>query len=152
MAAVWLALQESSFAVYVRDSVFLYPFANITHVVGVIAFFGLVATMDLRLLGVFGGVPAKPIITKLRPIALIVLMIIAASGFILFSAEAVALAGNPAFQIKLTAIVLALGNIAVNEWSLRREGEPAAAVRITAGLSLFAWLFVATMGRSIAYV
>lgn len=152
MEALWLALQESSFAATVRDSVYLYPFANITHVVAVIGFFGLVAVMDLRLLGVVGGTPAKTIIARLRPIALIVLIVIAATGFILFSAEAVALAANPVFQIKLVAIALALINIALNDWSLRRDGETSGLVRATAGLSLFAWLFVATMGRTIAYV
>jgi hypothetical protein len=152
MEAVWLALQESSFAAYARDSTFLYPFANITHVVAVVGFFGLVAVMDLRLLGVFAGTPAKAIVARLRPVALTVLIIIAATGFILFSAEAVAVARNPVFQIKLAAIALALCNVIVNDWSLRRHGEASGLVRATAGVSLLAWLFVATMGRTIAYV
>jgi len=150
--ALWTALQESSFAAYVRDSILLYPFANITHVVAVIAFFGVVAAMDLRLLGAFGGTPAKLIIAKLRPVAVIGFIVIAATGFILFSAEAVALARNPAFQIKLAAIALALVNIAVNEWNLQARGEAAGLVRVTAALSLFIWLFIATMGRAIAYI
>lgn len=152
MDAVWLALQESSFAATVRNSTFIYPIANVTHVVAVIAFFGLVAAMDLRLLRVFEGTPAKTVIARLRLLALIVLIVIAVAGFILFSAEAVALARNPAFQIKVAAIVLALINIGLNDWSLKTQGESAALARLTAGVSLFAWLFVATMGRTIAYV
>jgi hypothetical protein len=152
MDALWLALQESSFAGFARNSVYFYPFANIVHVVAVIGFFGLVATMDLRLLGVIGGTPAQTVIAKLRPIALAALIVIAATGFILFSAEAVALARNPVFQIKLSAIALALINIAMNDWTLRRSGDASGLARATAGLSLFAWLFIATMGRTIAYV
>jgi hypothetical protein len=152
MDALWLALQESAFAGTVRNSVYLYPVANIGHVVAVIAFFGVVAAMDLRLLRVYGGTPAKQVIARLRPIAVALLILIALAGFTLFSAEAVALARNSAFQIKMTAVLLAVANVALNDWSLRRHGDEALLVKVTAALSLFAWLFVATMGRMIAYV
>lgn len=152
MDAVWAALQDSSFAAIVRNSTFVYPIANVTHVVAVIAFFGLVATMDLRLLRVFGGTPARIVVERLRPLALVVLLIVAAAGFVLFSAEAVALARNTAFQIKLAVIALALINIGINEWNLRLYREDNPVVRITAAFSLLAWLMVAALGRTIAYV
>jgi hypothetical protein len=152
MDALWLALQESSFGAYARNSVWLYPAANIAHVVAVVAFFGVVATMDLRLLRVFGGTPARLVIDRLRPIAIALLIVIAAAGFVLFAAEAVALARNPVFQIKVAAILLALANIGTNEWTLRHHEEQSLMVQVTAGVSLAAWLFVAAMGRSIAYV
>jgi len=152
MDAVWAALQESSFAAFVRNSTFVYPIANITHVVAVIAFFGIVATMDLRLLRIFEGTPARVIIARMRPVALILLLIIAVAGFVLFSAEAVALARNTAFRIKLAAIALALLNIGVNERTLRIYGDDNRLVRFTAGVSLLVWLFIAAMGRTIAYV
>ena len=56
--ALWLALQESGFGGFARNSVVLYPAANVLHVLGVISFFGLVATMDLAVLGL-GGRPAR---------------------------------------------------------------------------------------------
>jgi hypothetical protein len=152
MDAIWLALQQSAFAAYARESLWLYPLANILHVTAVIAFFGLVATMDFRLLGVFDGTPARRVIGRLRPLAIILLIVIAAAGLVLFAAEAVALARNPVFQIKVAAIALALGNIGLNEWTLRRGKEDASLARVTAGVSLAAWLFVAAMGRAIAYV
>lgn len=152
MDAVWAAIQNSAFAAFVRDSTFIYPIANVTHVVGVIAFFGIVATMDLRLLRVFAGSPASSVIAQLRPVALIVLLVVVMAGLTLFSAEAVALARNTAFQLKVVAIGLAVLNIGVNEWSLRHYGEDGDMVRFTAGFSLVAWLFIAAMGRTIAYV
>lgn len=152
MESIWIALQESSFAGIVRNSVLLYPAANITHVVAVIAFFGVVATMDLRVLGITGGQPPRTVIARLRPVALVLLLLIAITGFTLFSAEAVALARNFAFQLKLTAIGLALLNIAVNEWSLRPRRAQTSLPGATAGVSLLAWLLVAALGRSIAYV
>jgi uncharacterized membrane protein len=152
MEAFWLALQESAFAGYIRNSVFIYPVANILHVVAVIAFFGLVATMDLRLMKVFGGVSAAGLVERLRPMAAGLLVVIILAGLVLFLAEASALAANPVFQIKMLAILLALANIGLNDRALRRHGEDAPVVRITAVVSLIAWLSVAALGRGIAYV
>ena len=55
MEALWLTLQESGYGGFIRNSVFFYPAANVLHVLGVISFFGLVATMDLALLGAGGS-------------------------------------------------------------------------------------------------
>ena len=152
MEGLWLALEGSSFAAGIRNAVFIYPIANVLHVVAVIGFFGVVAAMDLRLLQVFTGLPARALIGRLRPVALALLVMIAAAGFVLFAADAVALAANPAFRIKLVVIGLALLNVGLNEWALREYGEHAQVVRVSAGLSLILWLAVAALGRSIAYV
>jgi hypothetical protein len=151
MDAFWLALQESDYGSFVRNSVFFYPTANILHVLSVISFFGLVATMDLALLGV-GQAPAKQVIARLRPFAIVLLVLIAATGSVLFVAEAVAIAANPVFQLKVILILLALANVVGNELVLRSRGDHASLARLTAGVSLLAWLGVAALGRLIAYV
>jgi hypothetical protein len=151
MDAFWLALQESGYGGFVRNSVILYPAANVLHVLGVMSFFGLVATMDLALLGV-GERPAKQVIGRLRPFAVALLLLIAATGSVLFVAEAVAIAANPLFQLKIILLGLALANVIVNEWALRTRGDGASLVRLSAGASLLAWLGVAALGRLIAYV
>jgi hypothetical protein len=151
MDALWLALQESAYGGFVRNSVFFYPAANVLHVLSVISFFGLVATMDLALLGV-GERPAKQVIARLRPFAVALLVLIAATGSVLFVAEAVAIAANPMFQLKVILILLALANVVGNELVLRSRGDGSSLARLTAGLSLLAWLGVAALGRLIAYV
>jgi hypothetical protein len=151
MEALWLALQESGYGSFVRNSVFFYPAANILHVLSVISFFGLVATMDLALLGV-GQAPAKQVIARLRPFAVVLLVLIAATGSVLFVAEAVAIAANPVFQLKVILILLALANVVGNELVLRSRGDDSSLARLTAGVSLLAWLGVAALGRLIAYV
>ncbi|NJM29063.1 MAG: hypothetical protein HC855_02040 [Rhizobiales bacterium] len=150
MDGLWFALEHSAFGGHVRNSTFLYPAANVIHVLAVLSFFGLVATMDLRLLRVIDGTPAREVIARLRPLALIAFLAIAATGFILFTAEATAISGNIAFQVKVMAIVLALLNVALNSWAMKQRGE--ATARLTAGVSLGSWLFIAAMGRTIAYV
>jgi hypothetical protein len=150
--AVWAALQESNFAALIRNSTYIYPIANITHVVAVVAFFGVVATMDLGMLRKFSGISARELVVRLRSIAFGILIVIVLAGSILFAAEATALARNVAFQLKMAAILLALLNVGLNTWSLRAYGESSFAVRFSAGFSLVAWLVIAALGRSIAYV
>ena len=151
MEAFWLTLQESGYGGFIRNSVFFYPTANILHVLGVMSFFGLVATMDLALLGA-GQTPARQVIKRLRPFAVAVLVLIAATGSVLFVAEAVAIAANPVFQLKVVLILLALANVVGNELVLRTRGDGSRLARLTAGVSLAAWLGVAALGRLIAYV
>jgi hypothetical protein len=146
------ALQDSPYAVYARESLLLYPIANVTHVLAVLVFFAAVAAMDLRLLDVFAGMPARAVIARLRPVAFAALAVIAATGFTLFATEAVATGRNPAFQLKLLAILLGLANVGVNEWVLHLGGEGSALARLSAAFSLLVWLTVAACGRSIAYV
>lgn len=152
MQAIWLTLQESGFGAFVRNSVFLYPAANVLHVLGVMSFFGLVVTMDLALLGVAGDRPAQQVVRRLRPFAVALLLLIATTGSVLFVAEAVAIVANPVFQFKVALILLALANVIVNEWVLRTRGDGASLARLTAFMSLLAWLGVAALGRLIAYV
>jgi hypothetical protein len=151
MDQLWLTLQESGYGIFIRNSVFFYPAANILHVLSVISFFGLVATMDLALLSA-GQTPARQVIARLRPFAVALLVLIAASGSVLFVAEAVAIAANPVFQLKVVLILLALANVVGNELVLRKWGDSSRLARLTAGVSLVAWLSVAGLGRLIAYV
>lgn len=146
------AIQASAYAAYIRESSLLYPFANVAHVVAVMVFFAAVATMDLRLMRVIRGTPAQLVITQLRPVAIGALVVIAATGALLFAPEAVSLGRNWAFLLKLAAIALALVNIAVNDWAVHRSGEKSWTVQLTAGLSLTLWLLVAALGRVVAYV
>jgi hypothetical protein len=152
LASLLDAVQASALASYIRDSVVLYPVVNVAHVVAVMAFFAAVAAMDLGLLKVIRAASAGQIIGRLRPVAIAAFVVVAATGAMLFLPDAAKTAGNPAFVLKLVAIILALGNVALNEWTLRRHGEASRLVPVTAGLSLALWLSVAALGRAIAYV
>jgi len=140
---LWQALQQSAFAGLVRQSELIYPAANVLHVIGVMTFFALVAVIDLQILTASGN---ARLIRKLRPWAFAMLIVVAATGFTLFAADAVAVAANPVFRLKLLMIVLAAANFAVHMMA-----ASVAVLRATAILSLFAWLIVAALGRSIAY-
>lgn len=152
MDAFLHAVEASAFAAYIRDSTLLYPAANVLHVLAVLVFFAAVAVMDLRLLRVLHGMQAAAVIERMRPVAVGALVVTAATGALLFVPEAVKMSANPAFFLKLAAIGLALGNVALNEWAMRRAGEASRLAQASAGLSLALWLSVAALGRAIAYV
>jgi hypothetical protein len=56
------------------------------------------------------------------------------------------------FRVKLAAIAIGLLNVAILEFRIRRGGETVTTgIRVAAGVSLVAWLAVASLGRLIAY-
>jgi hypothetical protein len=156
--AIFVALQESDFAAAIRQSLWIYPFANVGHVIALTCFAGAIAVMDLRLLGALAATAPGKVIGGARRVAIIAFAALAATGFLLFSAEAGHVAVNPVFQFKVALIVTGLANIAIYEVATRRTveslppGAPMPATARMAGMvSLTLWIVVAGCGRSIAY-
>src|ERR1700704_1247205 len=109
--AIFVALEQSGFATAIRQSPWLYPAANIGHIVALVFFVGAVAVMDVRLLGGFAATAPGRVIARARNFAIAAFAGMAVTGFMLFAAEASHLAVNPLFQIKLALIGAALANI-----------------------------------------
>jgi hypothetical protein len=152
------ALEHSAWGATIRQSVWLYPFANIGHVVALVLFAGALAVMDLRLLGAFAATRPADVVGPARTAALVAFLLMVLTGSILFTAEASHLAANPVFQLKVALIALGLLNVlafqTVAARSLRALPAGArlpTAARATAMVSLALWLAVAACGRSIAY-
>ncbi|MBX6425356.1 MAG: hypothetical protein IRZ09_05460 [Variibacter sp.] len=156
--AAFQALEGSGFGAFIRQTVWMYPIANVTHVVAVVVFAGAVAVIDARLMGAFAGTAVSEVLHGGRRVAVAAFGAIALSGAILFSAEASHLALNPIFQTKVLLIGLALLNVLVFELAFAprlREFPPRmplpATARASAFVSLATWLAVAACGRGIAY-
>ncbi|MEA2903184.1 MAG: hypothetical protein QOI12_571 [Alphaproteobacteria bacterium] len=156
--AVFVALEQSGFAAAIRQSLWLYPAANVGHIVALVFFAGAVAVMDVRLLGGLAATAPGRLLAATRLFAIAGFLGMAATGTVLFAAEASHLATNPVFQLKALLVAAALVNVALYEFGARRAVEglaPAAAmptrVKVTAALSLVLWVAVAACGRSIAY-
>jgi Family of unknown function (DUF6644) len=152
------ALEQSGFASAVRQSSWAYLTANVGHILALAVFAAAVAIMDLRLLGAFSATPPAGVVRPARRVAMLALLLMAATGFVLFAAEATHVAGNGVFQVK--AVLIALG--VVNALLVARALGPAldatppckplpGRVRAAAALSLGIWLSVAACGRLIAY-
>jgi len=155
---IFVALEQSGFAAAVRESPWLYPLANVGHIVALVVFAGAIAVMDLRLLGAFAAMAPGPLLRRARSVAVAAFCVQAATGFMLFAAEASHVVVNPVFQIKMALVVAGLANVLAFELVTRRKiahlpagAAMPAAGRIAGVLSLGVWIAVAACGRSIAY-
>lgn len=160
-AAGWLAawaaaLEASGFSFMLRDSAWVYPLANLGHIIGLSLLVGPIVALDLRLLGIGRAVSVLALSRTLTPLAVTGLGLQVLSGLLLFTADASALVGNRVFQIKAVLLVLGLANAiafrrmwrnALDDW----DGNPPALGRLQAGLSIVFWFGVAISGRLIAY-
>jgi Family of unknown function (DUF6644) len=156
--AIFVALEQSGFAAAIRQSPWLYPAANVGHIVSLTFFAGAIAVMDVRLLGGLAGAAPARLLARARSFAIAALAGMAVTGFVLFSAEASHLALNPVFQLKVTLVAAGLINVAIYEFWAKHAVErlapgasmPAGA-KVAGVLSFAIWVAVAACGRSIAY-
>jgi hypothetical protein len=147
-------LEASALSQTLRRSVWLYPVVNVSHVLGLMAFFAAVAAMDVKALRSSNPAELRGFIDRLRPVAILLLAVLVITGLLLFLPEASHIAHNTVFQAKLAVIGLALLNVLVLQKALGGAAPAAAipgSVRLTALASLVLWLAVATLGRLIAY-
>jgi hypothetical protein len=156
--ALFIALEQSGFAQAIRQSVWLYPAANVGHILCLVLFAGSIAVMDVRLLGGFAATAPARILVRARRFAIAAFGGMLVTGFILFSAEASHLAMNEVFQLKVALIVAGLANLAIYElWAKRAvmnlppEAAMPSRAKVAAMVSLALWVAVAACGRSIAY-
>ncbi|TCT09812.1 hypothetical protein EDC22_1066 [Tepidamorphus gemmatus] len=153
MEGILAAVEASAFGATMRRSVWLFPAANVLHVVGAMVFFALVAAMDVAVLR-HSATGARGVIASIRPYAVAGLLVQIVTGLMLLVPEASHIGMNPAFRIKLLAIGLALLNVAVLEGILHAAARDLTLLRLArfaAAASLAVWLAVAALGRLIAY-
>ena len=160
-AAGWLAawaaaLEASGFSFMLRDSTWIYPLANLGHILGLTLLVGPIVALDLRFLGVGRAASVAALSRTLTPIAITGLVLQIISGLLLFTADASALVANKVFLIKAALLVLGIANaIAFRRiWRHALDGwdrSPPALGRLQAALSIVFWFGVAICGRLIAY-
>lgn len=156
LAAWAAALEASGFSFMLRDSTWVYPLANLGHIIGLSLLVGPIVALDLRLLGIGRAVSVAALSRTLTPIAIVGLLLQILSGLLLFTADAAAMAANPVFQIKALMLALGIANAIVFRriWRHALDGwdsDPPALGRAQAALSILFWFGVAISGRLIAY-
>jgi hypothetical protein len=157
--AFLVALEASAVGHAIRQSVWIYPSANVLHVVALAMFAGAVAVLDLRLLGAFAATRPADVIYPARRAAVAALVLLVATGAVLFIAEASHVALNPVFQAKALLIAAGVANALIvarlpaDDLDRLAAGSPLPRrLRMAAIASLAIWLAVAAAGRLIAYV
>jgi hypothetical protein len=157
--AIFVALEQSGFAAAIRQSIWIYPFANVGHIVFLTIFAGAIAIMDVRLIGGFAATHPAAVIERARRVVILALCGLAFTGFLLFSAEASHVVVNPVFLAKLGLIAAGIVNVTIYQFGVRAEVLKLApntpmppAARRAAYTSIAIWILVAACGRTIAYL
>jgi hypothetical protein len=140
----------------VRDSVWLFPFVEIFHLLALGVLGGTLLVINLRLLGLqFRDESVAQLWKDVRPWMLVSIVTMLVSGFLLFSTEAVKMYGNWAFQFKMLFLLLAL----IFTFTIHRKIAMADETRVSAFwrrsaalLSILLWTGVGLGGRAIGYV
>ena len=153
MEGLLAGLEASGFAAEMRRSTFLYPLANVVHILAALVFFAAVAAMDFRVFRATTVANARAYIDRVRPVAIGAFLFQVASGLMLLAPEASHIWHNPVFRVKLVAIAVGLANVLLLEVLIRRQGREtlSRSATATASVSLVVWLTVAALGRLIAY-
>jgi hypothetical protein len=147
------ALAQSSLAVWIKQGAYVYPAIETLHIIGFATLFGAIVTHHVRILGALRGVPVQAIARLTLPIALVSLLIIVPTGFLLFVSAASDLIVNRAFLCKIVLLLCAGANAGLFHMTYREaDGEPSRWARTLAVCSILLWLGVITAGRWIAYV
>jgi len=155
--AEWLS--ERSFSIGLHESFYLYNWIETTHVMTLMLSLGMLAIVDLRILGLaFANVPASRVAERLDKPMLIGFTVMFITGILLFSAIPVRTTQSLWFRIKVILLVIA----AINAWLFRNymiaakqswdlEAVAPKRARVAATLSLMLWSGVVITGRFIAY-
>ncbi len=127
------------------------------HLLTLTLFFGLIAVVDLRMLGiVFRDAPFSRLSAKLLPLAVAGFAIVMVTGLGLFFANPVDYYHNLFFRLKMVLLLVAFANLALFHLWLQRDAllwdaaeRAPVRVRSAGAVSLVLWTLVIACGRYI---
>ena len=153
------SLQQSGFAVWIRDSLYVFPFLEAAHVIGFAIVVGTIAIIDLRLLGLASVLrPVDRVMGDVLKWALMAFVVTALTGVLMFLANPLVYFHNTYFRAKVLLLVLAGLNAFAFELTARKtmgqwnhSAAAPTAGRIVAVVSLVVWVAVIFTGRMIGF-
>ena len=158
--SIWENVEHWPLAVAIQDSPLLFPVLETVHVMALALVVGLIARVDLRLLGLRDvRTPVARLAADLLPWIWGAFAVAAKSGGLMFMSLAKTYANNLPFQLKIAVLVLAGINMLafhrftfprIDEWD-RGDRSPPWAARLAGGLSLYFWISIVFLGRWIGF-
>ena len=133
----------------IRDSLWLFPVIEATHLLLLCLLFGSILIVDIRMLG-FGvrGQSIAELARAARPWQLAAIAGMVLTGALLFVSEAVKCYHNPSFWVKMTALPIALlFTVLVRQPIAGKAVDASGLTRVVAIVSIGLWLTVAAAGR-----
>src|SRR5688572_25560665 len=153
------SLQGSGLAASIRDSLYLFPFIESAHVIGLTLVFGTIAVVDLRLLG---------LASTRRPFTLVVSDVLkwtwaafaltVITGLLMFITNAGVYYNNFYFRSKMAMLLLAGINMlafeltaarSVHHWD--KDSSAPLSGKTVGAVSLVLWITIIFMGRWIGF-
>ena len=156
--AHWLS--GTPLSLTIQNVSWIIPTVQSIHILSIAIVISSVFMIDLRLLNILGrGQPTAAYTSRFLPWIWVTLIVLLITGAILITGEPSRSLENPAFQYKMSALILAMAVTGVLQRPLGREpayweltpGRKNAA-KVIAVLSLCLWVSIIFAGRWIAYM
>jgi hypothetical protein len=153
------SLESSGIATGIRNSLYIFPLIESTHVFGLAMVFGTIAIIDLRLLGIASTRRSfRRVASDILKWTWVAFGVTAATGALMFVTNAGVYYHNFFFRTKMLMLALAGINMLVFELTAGRsihrwDKAPSAPLigRTTAALSLVIWITIIFLGRWIGF-
>jgi hypothetical protein len=151
-------LESTSYSEWILTSSTGWPLMLSVHAIGLAITVGIIFSMNLRLLGLYGTLPYTSLYDILQ-IAWVGIILNLVTGLSIFMTQAASYVTSVPFILKISFIILGVANLVYTQKTLRREAagwQAAGAVPRTglvlAGSSLLFWVMAVVTGRLIAYI
>jgi hypothetical protein len=155
---VFETLNDSAVTNWLNSLLWGFPIAEVFHIVMTGGFFGGIAMLDLRLLGIHRAVSVSTLMQHVLPCLWWLFGGVVLSGSLLFLFMPLEYSGNPAFQLKLLLIPLGGLNalfmhvvLMRNQFVWDSHNVVPFGVKFAALVSLAIWIGTLACGRLIAY-
>jgi uncharacterized membrane protein len=130
-----------------------------SHLLMLMLFFGTILFVDLRMLGIaFRKQPLSVISNKVLPLTVVAMVIVIATGVILFFSKPEEYWHNIWFRTKMILLAIAIANVVIFHKIFQKDQadwdtmeSPPRKAKISAIISLTSWVLVIACGRFIAY-
>ena len=145
--------ETTSLGLLVRESIWLFPVIEATHLLGLCLLGGALLVVDLRLLGTgLTGTPVATLARQARPWLVAAVLVLLTTGLLLFLSESVKCYYNQAFWVKIKTLPVALAfTFAIRQRVVGADGVTRTTERLTGAASLTLWFVVAAAGRWIGF-
>jgi hypothetical protein len=157
---LWLQIEGSTFGTTIAESQWMFPTFETVHVIAIVTVIGVIAIMDMRLLGLTSGTKSVAAMERdTIPLTWTAFALAVVTGLLLFISKASSYMANPYFLWKMGLMLLAGVNMAVfhrvvsrnvDQWGAPGSPTPAAA-KISGLLSLLLWAIIPFCGRIVGF-
>jgi hypothetical protein len=147
-------IEATSLGNTIRQSLWLFPVIEATHLLGLCVLGGAVLIVDLRMLGL--GLKSHPIphvARDARPWFVGALIVMLLTGWALFTSEAIKCYYNTSFWVKITTLPIAIVLTLLIRDRIARHAAMGtnATTKLVGLLSITLWFVVAAAGRWIGF-